>query len=71
MRDGVLPEFRGVEQPEPTLRNFDLSAGPPYKSATNNLRVQGVYEYGDPPKRNAASGEPIAQLHQDFLRQRR
>jgi hypothetical protein len=33
--------------------------------------VQGSYEHGDPPQRNAASDKPLAQLGQHLIRLRR
>src|SRR5271170_3321362 len=69
--DRGFPELRRVEQPEPSFRNFDVGAWPPYKSAANILRMNGFYKHGDPPQRNAASDEPLAQLGQHCLRLRR
>ena len=69
--DRVLPELWRIEEPEPPFRNFDVGAWPPYESAPDDLRTQRVYKHGYPPQRNAASDEPIAQLGQYILRQRR
>jgi len=69
--DRVFPELRRIEEPEPPFRNFDVGARPPYEAAPDDLRMQDVYKHGDPPQRNAASDEPLAQLGQYVLRQRR
>jgi hypothetical protein len=67
--DRVFPKLRRVEQPEPPFGNFDVCPGPPDKSATDDLRVKGIYKHGDPPQRDAVAHKPAAQLGQYLLRQ--
>src|SRR5580704_12425 len=71
MRHRTVAKNVALQEIETAVRDHRPGIRPPDETAADDLRMQGAHEHDDPPKRQAASRQALAELAQDFLRQRR